>query len=126
MTILQSFSALLYGFLTIVLPIAIITAALRKYAPRWTGSQDRPHSRYLVVNLGCSFAAAIAGGFVTARLSKELSLRYALVLALGILLLNGMSAVQQRGRQPLWYQLLMVAIMPACVLLGGWLCLMAI
>jgi hypothetical protein len=43
------------------------------------------------------------------------------VLALGIvvLALAALSALQSRGKQPIWYQLALVAISPIGVLAGG-------
>jgi hypothetical protein len=71
------------------------------------------------VNLGYSFAAAMVGGYITAWVSKENPLIHALALALIVLLLAALSALQQRGMQPIWYQLLLVAITPLGVVLGG-------
>ena len=43
------------------------------------------------------------------------------VLALGIIVLAlaALSALQSRGKQPIWYQLTLVAITPMGVLAGG-------
>jgi hypothetical protein len=42
-----------------------------------------------------------------------------LALALIVLLLAALSAMQSRGMQPIWYQLMLVAITPLGVLAGG-------
>lgn len=121
MSILRAFVALLTGFLTMALPIGVFTAVIMKRAPGWVGREGHPNTGYVVFNLALSLATAIAGGYVTVWIGHDNPLRYALVLALAVLLLGGISAVQQRGRQPLWYQLLLVVLMPVGVLLGGWL-----
>jgi hypothetical protein len=36
-----------------------------------------------------------------------------------VLLLSALSALQQRGKQPIWYQLLLVALTPAGIFVGG-------
>lgn len=119
MLILRAFLALLAGFLTMALMVAAATAVLSKYIPEWTGTPGQPRAGYIFVNLGYSFAAAIAGGYVTAWIATDNPLVHALALALIVLLLAAVSAVQQRGQQPIWYQLLLVAVTPAGVVLGG-------
>jgi len=42
-----------------------------------------------------------------------------LALALVVLALSALSALQSRGKQPVWYQLALVAITPIGVLAGG-------
>jgi hypothetical protein len=42
-----------------------------------------------------------------------------LALALVVLLLAALSALQAKGKQPIWYQLALVAIAPLGVLAGG-------
>jgi hypothetical protein len=121
MAILRALLSLLAGFLTMALPVGVITAVLQKRAPQWVGPAGQPRPAYIAVNLVYSLAAAIAGGFVSAWIGSDNPLRYALVLAIAVLLLGGMSAVHERGRQPVWYQILLVTLMPAGVILGGWL-----
>jgi hypothetical protein len=119
MQILRSFLALLAGFISMALLVGIVTAALTKFAPRWMGDSGHPRSTYVIVNLGYSIAAAIVGGYITAWLAVNNTLIHTLALALIVLLLGALSALQERGRQPIWYQLLVIAITPVGVLLGG-------
>ena len=51
-----------------------------------------------------------------------------LALAIIVLALSALSAMQARGKQPVWYQLALVAIAPVGVLAGGlvWLRVMGI
>jgi hypothetical protein len=119
MLILHAFLALLAGFLAMALLVTAATVVITKLVPAWVGAPGHPRSGYIFVNLGYSFAAAMVGGYVTAWLAKDNPLIHALALALIVLLLAALSAIQQRGMQPIWYQLLLVAITPAGVLLGG-------
>jgi hypothetical protein len=124
MQILRSFLALIAGFLTMALIVGVITAALAKRAPNWVGNSGNPNTSYIIVNLGYSLIAAIAGGFVTAWIAQAWiasgrPIIHVLVLSIIVLLMGGLSALQQRGLQPIWYQLLLMAMMPMGVFLGG-------
>jgi len=99
--------------------VGVTTGALMKFAPQWVGAAGQPCVVYVVVNLTYSLAAAMAGGYVTAWIALGTPLKHVLVLAIIVLLLGGLSALQQRGLQPVWYQLLSMIIAPAGVMLGG-------
>ena len=64
-------------------------------------------------------SAQAAGGYVTAWLSASKILPSVLVLGIAVLVLSGLSALQQRGEQPITYLLASVAIAPLGVLAGG-------
>src|SRR5258708_2609825 len=107
MQIVRAFLALLAGFMTMAAIVGVITAMLVKLAPQWVGQKGHPRIGYIVVNLIYSLAAAILGGYVAAYVASTNILTYTLVLAVIVLLLSGLSALQQRGMQPIWYQLLL-------------------
>jgi NADH:ubiquinone oxidoreductase subunit 6 (subunit J) len=111
--------ALLAGFAVMALLVIVITALLTRLVPSWTGAEGKPQPGYVVVNLGYSFLAAAAGGYVTAWAAAANPLIHVLALALVVLLLAALSALQSRGKQPIWYQLALVAISPIGVLAGG-------
>jgi len=119
MLIARAFLALLAGFATMALMVGMGTAAIAKAVPEWTGAPGRPRAGYIFVNLGYSFAAAMAGGWVTGWVARDNPLLHVLALALIVLLLAALSALEQRGQQPVWYQLTLVALTPAGVFLGG-------
>ena len=121
MAILHAFLALFAGFAAMAVILVVATAALTRLAPEWAGEPGQPRAAYVLANLGYSLAAAIVGGYITAWSASDNPLRHALTLAIIVLLLAALSALQQRGRQPIWYQLLLMAITPAGVLLGGFL-----
>jgi len=117
--IFRAFLALLAGFATIALLVAIVTALLAKLTPRWVESRSGPQAGYMFVNLGSSFLAAAAGGYVTAWASQANPLVHVLALALVVLALGALSALQQRGKLPIGYSLALVATAPIGVLAGG-------
>jgi len=119
MLILRSFLSLLAGYLSMAAVVGIVTAVLMKLVPEWVGATGNPRLGYAFVNLGYSLLAAMLGGYVTAWVANRNPLIHVLILALVVLLLAGLSAIQERGRQPVWYQLLLVALMPIGVFLGG-------
>jgi|SRR5271168_1030397 len=119
MPILRAFLALLAGFASMAAVVGITTAALTHFAPAWVRTQNQPRISYVFINLGYSLIAAALGGYITARIAGNAALNYTLALAVIVLLLGALSALQQRGSQPISYQLLLVAIMPVGVFLGG-------
>lgn len=133
MVVLHAFLALAAGFATMAALIAVLTALLQKLTPSWVGETSPASSRtnagqrggekakpgYIFVNLGYSFLAAAAGGYVTAWIAQHNPLVHVLALAIAVLLLAALSAVQQRGQQPVWYMLTLVGLTPLGVLAGG-------
>jgi len=119
MVALHAFLALLAGFGTMAALVALITALLQKLTPGWIGEPGNPKPGYVFVNLGYSFLAAAAGGYVTAWIAEHNPLIHVLALAITVLLLAALSALQQRGQQPVWYMLTLVALTPVGALAGG-------
>ncbi len=119
MVIVHAFLALLAGFATMAVLVMAVTATLSRLVPGWVGSEGRPGPAYVFVNLGYSFLAAAAAGYVTAWVAGTNLLVHVLALAVVVLALAALSALQMRGRQPIWYQLALVAISPLGVVAGG-------
>jgi hypothetical protein len=117
--ILHAFLALAAGFVTMALLVIALTAALTRLVPSWTGAEGKPEPGYAFVNLGYSFLAAAAGGYVTAWAAAANPLIHVLALGIVVLALAALSALQSRGKQPIWYALTLVAISPVGVLAGG-------
>jgi hypothetical protein len=116
---LHAFLALAAGFLTMAVLVAFLTALLMKLTPSWVGEQGKPQPGYIFVNLGYSFLAAAAGGYVTAWLAAANPLYHVLALGIIVLALAALSAMQAKGKQPIWYQLTLIALSPIGVLAGG-------
>jgi hypothetical protein len=119
MVILHGFLALLAGFATMAILVIVVTALLTRLAPDWVGQQGKPGVGYIFVNLGYSFLAAAAGGYITAWAASGNPLVYVLALAIVVLVLSALSALQMRGKQPIAYQLALAAISPMGVMAGG-------
>jgi hypothetical protein len=117
--ILHAFLALVAGFAVMALLVMAMMALLTWLVPSWTGTESNPLPGYMFVNLGYSFLASAAGGYVTAWVAGDNPLIHVLALALTVLALAALSVLQMRGKQPVWYQLTLVAISPIGVLAGG-------
>ncbi len=99
--------------------ITVATAAITRSLPRLIGEPEHPRRRYLLLNLAYSTAFAASGGYVTAIVAKADPLRNILMLAIVILLLSALSALQLRGRQPVAYQFALIVLTPVAALAGG-------
>ncbi len=119
MVILHAFLALAAGFAVILALVTTLTALLKRMVPSWAGTEGKPQPGYVFVNLGYSFLSAAAGGYVTAWAAVANPLIHVLALGIVVLALAALSALQSRGKQPIWYQLALVAISPIGVLAGG-------
>jgi hypothetical protein len=117
--ILHAFLALAAGFATMALLVIGLTALLTCMVPSWKEAAGKVPSGYAFVNLGSSFLAAAAGGYVTAWAAVANPLIHVLALGIVVLALAALSALQLRGKQPIWYALALVAISPVGVLAGG-------
>ncbi len=119
MIILHAFISLLAGYATVAVLVIGITTLLTRLTPRWVGTDGKPQASYAFVNIGYSFVAAAAGGYVTTWLAIGNPLVNCLVLGIVVLAMAALSALQSRGKQPIWYALAIVAIMPLGVVAGG-------
>ncbi len=132
MVVLHTFMALLAGFAVMTLLLIGQSALVTLLAPSWANKQARPEpgdseanscpsapSAYIFVNFGSSFLATAAGGYVTAWVAAANPLIHVLALGLVVLALSALSALQSRDKEPIWSQLILVAISPIGVLAGG-------
>ena len=119
MVTLHAFLALGAGFLTMAVLVAGLTALLAWVTPNWVGDQSKLSPGYMFVNVGYSFRAAAAGGYVTAWLAAGNPLYQVLALGMIVLALAALSAMQSKGKLPVWYQLTLLALTPIGVLAGG-------
>ena len=119
MVVLHAFLSLLAGFAAMAIVVVVVTALFQRLVPEWVGAEGRPRPTYVFVNLAYSFLAAAAGGYVTAWIQVSNPLILVLALAIVVLLMSALSAMQSRGKQPIWYQLALLAITPLGVLAGG-------
>lgn len=116
MVTLRAFATLLTGLLVTVVVQAALAAIVRSAVPGW---KQAATAGAAFVGLGSAFVAGAAGGFVAAWMAAINPLGHVLVLAIGVLVIAGFAAVQQRNRQRVALQLAFVALMPLGVLAGG-------
>jgi len=121
MVVFHAFVALLAGFAVMAALVMVVTAALTQLTPDWVdpARSNSPSTAYVFVNFGYSFVAAAAGGYVTAWVAWNNPLYHVLALAIVVLALAALSALQQKGKQPVWYAVTLVGITPLGVLAGG-------
>lgn len=119
MVILRAAWALLAGFAVMTAIVFALTTALRKKAPNWVGTPANPQPAYILVNILYSFIAAAAGGYVTGWIAGEDPLPKVLMLAIIVLAMSAISALEGRGRQPMRYQIALAVIAPIGVIIGG-------
>jgi len=119
MVMMHAFLALAAGFVSVMLVVLGLGELLQWVAPSLTGTPARTGLSYTVVNLGVSLLAGATGGYITAWVGFANPLIHVLALAVIVLALAALSALQKRGQQPIWYQLAQVAISPLGVLAGG-------
>jgi len=119
MVILRAFLALAAGFAAITLLGLLNDSVLRRYARDWVAQEGRPSPSAAFVQIGSAFLIAAAGGYVTASIARGNSLVHVLALGLVVLALSALSALQAKGKQPVWFQLALLAIAPLGVLAGG-------
>jgi hypothetical protein len=120
--ILHTFLALVAGFAVLVALMIGQSALVARLTPSWVsapGGVGKMQPAFAFVSLGASFLAAAAGGYVTAWVAAANPLIHVLALAIVVLALAALSALQSRGKQPIWFQLAQVAISPIGVLAGG-------
>jgi hypothetical protein len=131
--ILRAFLALAAGFAVMVALTIGLAALVAQIVPSWAHVEGkvppelpegdlRPlglQPGYAFVSLGSAFLAAAAGGYLTAWVAAANPLIHALALAMVVLALAALSALQSRGKQPVWFALAQVAISPLGVLAGG-------
>ena len=118
MKFLHSLLAIGGGFLTLALLVAVSTFLTKRFAPS-LADNTQPQLIYKLYNMATSAAFGMAGGYVTALIGHDNPLVYALALALIVLLLSALSALQLRGTVPVAYQLTLTMLTPLAVLSGG-------
>jgi hypothetical protein len=119
MVMLGAFFALLAGMATITVLSVGMTVLLGKLVPSWSAARATPAAGAVFVQLGSGFLIAAAGGYTTSLVARANPLLHVLALGIAVLALAALSALQQKGSQPVWFQLALVAVSPLGVLAGG-------
>jgi len=119
MQVAHSFLAILAGFIAVIGFTGIATALLKRFAPDLMRDHAKPDPLAMAIHVGLNLAFSLLGGYVTARFAQSKPLVHALMLAIVVLLLSAISAVQMKDRQPIYYLLILTAVPPLAVLAGG-------
>lgn len=119
MVVLHTFLALLSGLAATTLLALLWTASVAKWIPSWSIGEGRPQPGAVFVQLGAEFLTAAAGGYITALAAVANPLYHVLALGIIVLALAALSALQSRGKLPVWFQLALVAMPPLGALAGG-------
>jgi hypothetical protein len=124
--VIHSLLAVLGGFAAMAVIVMATTAvAAQLLVPGGMQAMATPSASlppaYLATNLLCGAAAALIGGALTARIAGHDPLIHGGALAMLMVLMSFASMKQAAGRQPRWYQLTLMTVMPALALLGAWI-----
>src|SRR5262245_3034518 len=120
---LRSILSILAGYGTLTLATMLGILGLAKafglpLDPRTTS--ETPSKAYMGWNLAVSFAAALLGGFVAARLALASPRPHALLLGALVLALGAAYAVHGRGGvRPAWYLVVLPVVGAAGCAAGG-------
>ncbi|MBV6522642.1 MAG: hypothetical protein MNPFHGCM_02790 [Gemmatimonadaceae bacterium] len=125
----RSFLAILSGYLAMAILVVVLTpVAVWLFIPA-EALKLRPvpyTTAYIVSNFTYSFAAAVAGGWLAARMAPRRPLEHGGALA-GVMAMLALGAVLSKGspasatNQPSWYGWSVALTGAAGALAGGWL-----
>jgi putative membrane protein (TIGR04086 family) len=122
---IRTFLALVAGFVTAMLGVLAFTA-LSVFVFYSGDLNAEPTAPYLAFNVAYSFAFAVAGGWVAARIAHERPILHGFLLAAVMISLAIPSAIEggpQPG-QPMWYPWALVLIVgigaPLGALIRAW------
>jgi hypothetical protein len=115
----HAFEALLAGLALIVVLVVLVRGLLIGVLPEWAGPPATMQPGALLFQLGSTFLASAAGGYLTAWMGSNDPLRYVLVLGMIVLVLGALGTLETRRRSAIAYHLALIAIAPLGVLAGG-------
>jgi len=88
----------------------------------WFRQPDiQPSHRFMIFSLAYGGVAAVFGGYVTATVANQSKLKHAMGLAMVVIAMGIVSAIVNRGQEPLWYQLSNIAIAVPLIISGGYI-----
>src|SRR6185437_6681984 len=117
--ILRDVWALLAGFVVIMALVAASSLLLARVSPGFLGPSERPKPWPVLATMGTSLFASTAGGYVTAWVAEDNPLPRVLILAIVVLAISAISALDARGRKPVGLQLAASVVGAAGVVVGG-------
>jgi hypothetical protein len=115
---LRSIIAIVGGYLSIAILTMLTFAVLFNFFPG-VFSDGFPPLPWVLLILALGFVYAVVGGYITAYLATRDRFGHVLALAGMMAVLGISSAIFSSAAQPLWYQLALIVLGLAGVLLGG-------
>jgi len=116
--------AVAMGYVTAVILVVLSFGILSRVSPNFVPSTSQNTSlstTLLLVTLALSLLAAIAGGFVTALLSKSSRIRLAEALGGFMILLGILTMMMEHGTKPLWWHITLFFFLIPSTVSGAWL-----
>lgn len=110
----RSILSVIAGYLVMAIAIMILFAV-------WFGGdlEATPTTAFLLFSLVYGFAAATAGGYVTALIAGRAEINHAAALAALAVVMGIVSVITAAGREPVWFQIANMVVVVAAILLGG-------
>jgi hypothetical protein len=123
---IRSLLSVIAGFVGMAILVMIATGLAVKFMLHASDMQSvmklKPTPAYLAVNLAYSAIFAVFGGLITANIAGRAPVVHALALAGLMLVMSVVSFFQSaQTRQPKWYGLTLMVLVPAGAVLGGYL-----
>jgi len=119
MVVFSSFLALASGLLFTILLGILCGVLLKRLLPDWSEDAPRLTPMAVFVHLGISLATTAAGGYLTATVAGANALVHVLALAIIVLALAALSALQNRDKRSHLFLLAQVALSPIGIFIGG-------
>ena len=113
----RSIGAVVVGYLVMAILVIVTTQAVTALFPAWCSPQN---ITYVLFNLAYSLVFALVGGYATAFVAGRAEVRHAAVLAGLAVVLAILTLVAEYGKQPLWYQVALLVVMPVAMVGGGY------
>lgn len=113
-------AVLVGGFVAMVLfQVGAVITFVALYGIPLGASPEPPGLGFFTLNLGFAGAAALTGGWVTARLASEHPLAHVIVLMLGIVVLVLWGFTKPASQWPNWYPTTLALISAVATIAGG-------
>ena len=116
------FRIMFRSILSIVSGYGVMVLSIMALFVIWFRQPDiQPSHNFMVFSLAYGGVVAVVGGYVTATIANQSKLKHAIGLAVVVMAMGMVSAMMNRGQEPLWYQLSNIAIAVPLVISGGYI-----
>ena len=116
---LRSILAVLAGYLILAVGIGLVDFGISRVSPEHYPGGPDPVAKWMVVELIIGLALLVLGGYVTVSIARHALLKHALALGVLTSLIAAVSLIIYHGRQPFWFQAVMVVGAIPAALAGG-------